>query len=348
MFALYRTLSLRYLRMRWGLNVLVVLSIGLGVSVWVATSALYESLEQSILVSLNPMAGIADLYLSNGDAGVRRDLDKRVAAVRGVKDVRPVVIKDVRVILDGRPWQAATLFGIDLPEGAEADPSFHDVKVGEIDRLAAAVALATGRTPVVVGHGLETMLPPDQRRLRLMIAGRPQEVTRVGTIEASGSMAVLGGNVLVTKCDLAARLAGRPGRVTRMDIVLQPDADHEAVARAIRAELNEPDAGQVRTPQAEDNRVRETLEPLKVGSLIVSAGALVVGMFLVYNTLSVSVAERRHDIGVLRSLGATRDQVRRLFQGEAIFLGVLGVLVGIPFGLALAQLTARPDWRAGL
>ena len=41
MFALYRTLSLRYLRFRWGLNALVVLCIGLGVSVWVATSALY-------------------------------------------------------------------------------------------------------------------------------------------------------------------------------------------------------------------------------------------------------------------------------------------------------------------
>src|SRR5262249_12225097 len=98
-------------------------------------------------------------------------------------------------------------------------------------------------------------------------------------------------------------------------------------------------------PEAEDNRPRAVLAPLKVGSLIVSAGALVVGMFLVYNTLSVSVAERRHDIGVLRSLGATRDQVRRLFQGEAIFLGLLGSLVGIPFGLGLARLMLGPVGR---
>src|SRR5262249_58572701 len=89
-------------------------------------------------------------------------------------------------------------------------------------------------------------------------------------------------------------------------------------------------------PEAEDNRPRAVLAPLKVGALIVSAGALVVGMFLVYNTLSVSVAERRHDIGVMRSLGATRDQVRRLFQGEAILLGLLGSLAGIPLRLLMA------------
>ena len=59
MLALYRTVSLRYLWLRWPLNSLVVLSIALGVSIWVATSTLYQSLEQSILVSVNPLPGLA-------------------------------------------------------------------------------------------------------------------------------------------------------------------------------------------------------------------------------------------------------------------------------------------------
>jgi putative ABC transport system permease protein len=98
----------------------------------------------------------------------------------------------------------------------------------------------------------------------------------------------------------------------------------------------------VRTPEARDNRIREVLAPVKAGSMIVSTAALVVGMFLIFITLSVNVAERRHDIGVMRSLGATRDQVRRLFQGEAIFLGLLGALAGIPFGLLMARLLLGP------
>src|SRR5207302_760936 len=63
---------------------------------------------------------------------------------------------------------------------------------------------------------------------------------------------------------------------------------------------------------------------------------------LVYNALSVSVAERRHEIGILLSLGATRDQVRRLFAGEAVVLGLTGSLLGIPLGLGLAQLGLAP------
>src|SRR6202022_73108 len=70
--------------------------------------------------------------------------------------------------------------------------------------------------------------------------------------------------------------------------------------------------------------------------------ALVVGLFLVYNALSVSVAERRHEIGILLSLGATRSQIRRLFAGEAVVLGLAGSLLGIPLGLGLAQLGLAP------
>jgi putative ABC transport system permease protein len=60
-------------------------------------------------------------------------------------------------------------------------------------------------------------------------------------------------------------------------------------------------------------------------------------LFLVYNALSVSVAERRHDIGILRSIGATRFQVARLFAGEAMLLGAVGAILGIPLGTFLAE-----------
>ncbi len=68
---------------------------------------------------------------------------------------------------------------------------------------------------------------------------------------------------------------------------------------------------------------------------------MVVGLFLVYNSLAVSVAERRHDIGVLRSMGATRWQIAGLFTGESVVLGLIGAALGIPLGLGLAIGTYR-------
>ena len=67
-----------------------------------------------------------------------------------------------------------------------------------------------------------------------------------------------------------------------------------------------------------------------------------IGLFLVYNALAVSVAERRREIGILRSIGATRRQVAGLFAGEAVIMGLIGALVGLPAGLGLAQLALEP------
>jgi putative ABC transport system permease protein len=80
----------------------------------------------------------------------------------------------------------------------------------------------------------------------------------------------------------------------------------------------------------------------RTGFSLCGVAALIVGMFLVYNALSVTVAERRHEIGILLSLGATRAQILGLFAGEAAMLGLAGALIGIPLGIGLATLGLQP------
>src|SRR5205814_1191941 len=81
----------------------------------------------------------------------------------------------------------------------------------------------------------------------------------------------------------------------------------DAVRRAVEAVV----AGRalVQTPDAGGQSVEDVIAGVQTGFALCGAGALVVGLFLVYNALAVSVAERRSEIGVLRSLGATRGQV---------------------------------------
>jgi putative ABC transport system permease protein len=54
-----------------------------------------------------------------------------------------------------------------------------------------------------------------------------------------------------------------------------------------------------------------------------SAFALFIGMFIIYNSFSTAVAQRRSEIGILRALGATRGQIRGLFLGESAVIGVI-------------------------
>jgi putative ABC transport system permease protein len=84
--------------------------------------------------------------------------------------------------------------------------------------------------------------------------------------------------------------------------------------------------------------IRDIMAGLEVAFSLGGLAALVVGLFLVYNALSVSVAERGPEIGILRSLGATRGQIAGLFAGEAGLLGLTGALAGVPLGATLASL----------
>ena len=68
-----------------------------------------------------------------------------------------------------------------------------------------------------------------------------------------------------------------------------------------------------------------------------SAVALIVGLFLIYNTVSMSVAARRAEIGMLQAVGAGRRIVLGLFLVEALLLAGIGILVGLPAGRLLGS-----------
>jgi putative ABC transport system permease protein len=132
----------------------------------------------------------------------------------------------------------------------------------------------------------------------------------------------------------------KPGKASRIDVTLKPGADREQVKRRIAEVLG--GRADVRTPEEQIHAAQNVMAAMQVGLLLCGVAALVIGLFLVYNALSVSVAERRHEIGILRGVGATRGQIRRLFAGEAALLGLAGSLLGIPLGVAIAHLGLQP------
>src|ERR1700736_3861456 len=68
-----------------------------------------------------------------------------------------------------------------------------------------------------------------------------------------------------------------------------------------------------------------------------SVFALFIGMFIIYNSFSIAVTQRRSEIGVLRALGAPRHQIRNLFLVESAVSGLVGSLAGIGLGMVMAR-----------
>jgi putative ABC transport system permease protein len=330
MLSLYRTLSLRYLRRRWSRATLIVISITLGVAILVATQMLKQTMVQAGQTAANPLAGTFDLQISNSDFGVPRQLVDQLQHTRvpGVKSLQPLVLG--RVVLPELS-RSALLIGV----GFEADKTADNPWGLEV-RVTNPLALLPGRKAVFVGKDLARSLGQDVATVRVRAGGREQQLSRAGTIDAHGPAAALGGNVLIMRISEAAAVLGQPQMVTEIHVGLEKGADRDAVRRLLEDRVR--GQAEVRTPEADVDAIRDVMAGLEVAFSLGGLAALVVGLFLVYNALSVSVAERGPEIGILRSLGATRGQIAALFAGEAGLLGLTGALAGVPLGAAMANL----------
>ncbi|WP_415971934.1 ABC transporter permease [Rhodococcus sp. 077-4] len=152
------------------------------------------------------------------------------------------------------------------------------------------------------------------------------------TFTVSGTSA---GSGLYFTDDVAAQL--NPG-VRAIGIVAAPDAAVEELAMTAKERLG--DRGRVAT-----GADRAALEPefvshrRNLGSQLIVAMSvlgLFTTVFVVGSTLALATSERRREIGLLRTVGASSGQVRRMVLGEAAAIGLVGGLVGAAFGVAAA------------
>jgi ABC-type lipoprotein release transport system permease subunit len=218
--------------------VLIVFSIAVGVAAWVATSALIHSLKREINRAAIPLAGAADLYISTGD-GVPLELRDAVSQVSGVAQVRPLIIHHVVLpdLLEEDKPQSAVLLGIERKGGQS--PGDASLGIELVPRPPANLGLLLSGKPAFIGEKLDAALPGEKReQFNVVVGGKPQRITVVGTVTADGPAATLGGNVLVMELRDAAAVRGRPGLVSRFEVTLDQDANREQVRQELASILD--------------------------------------------------------------------------------------------------------------
>ena len=121
--------------------------------------------------------------------------------------------------------------------------------------------------------------------------------------------------ILLADIATAQELTGRLGKLDRIDLILPEEAEEAAAAR-IGTLL--PSSARVLPADARSGAVREMTAGFRFNLMALSLLALVVGMFLIYNTMTFSVVQRRALFGTLRCLGVTRREVFSLVLGRTI------------------------------
>ncbi len=121
------------------------------------------------------------------------------------------------------------------------------------------------------------------------------------------------------------------GRLTRIDLIL-PVGDSAAVA-CVRAVL--PAGTEVRPASSQAEALATMTAAFRLNLTALSLLALVVGVFLIYNTVTFAVVQRRRVLGTYRALGVTRREVFGVVLAEALVVGLVGTAFGIALGVLM-------------
>lgn len=307
--AIFYRLILRPLRNEPVRALLTALAVGLGVSVVLAIEMAGEAAAGSFQSSLEALAGKADLEVT-ATGGVPAEALAALATAPYNLEIRPRMEDYAAVVGTGH---TVAVIGIDvLADSAGREASAEVKSVG-------------GPESVWVGPELGRKAGD---RLELVIADR------VRTFTVGGVLPKEAGDAVVMDLSAAARAFDRAsGKLDRI-LIRTPseDRDWESVVRGLL-----PGGLTVSRFGARTTENRRMLEAFRWNLRVLSYIALIVGAFLIYNTISVSVVRRRPEIGILRALGATRSAVVGAFLCEAVCFGLAGAVIGVALGQVLAR-----------
>ncbi|HSN04414.1 MAG TPA: FtsX-like permease family protein, partial [Nitrospira sp.] len=287
-----------------------------------------HSFEQAVVT----VAGPTTLEVSGGDVGIDEQLITAVRGVPGVAAASPVLAQTaVRLDVAGRPGGAFQVLGLDLLAEFESRGFRLTQAPGRnpIEDLLSAESLYLGRKLAAewkVGEGSTISLQVGPRPVEARIAGVMQDQSdRVSSWDHLAIMDIAAAQVLFNMV----------GRLDRIDIITHAEAPVEAVAQAVRAVL--PPHLTVERPTSRTRQVEQMVRAFRLNLMVLSWVGLLVGMFLIYNTMAFAVAQRRREIGIYRAIGMTQPRVAGLFLAEAALFGLFGGIVGSVGGVVLAQ-----------
>jgi putative ABC transport system permease protein len=258
---------------------------------------------------------------------------ERVRALPGVAVAAADITDEAKIIKrDGKPAGDGPYFGVGFDAGTPGTERLTPFRL-DSGRWAAGPGEVVIDAATAADQGYRV-----GSTVRITTRGQAQDFKVVG-IARFGSVKSLGtATAAVFDLRAARELFGRGDRV---DGILVGARDGVDPAR-LRAELASalPDA-QVVTAAEQDRFTLEGLEQfisiIRIALLVFGGVAILVGAFTIFNTLSITVAQRTRELGLLRMVGAARRQVLGSVLVEALAIGVLASLVGLLAGIGLAQ-----------
>jgi putative ABC transport system permease protein len=312
-----------------------IFGVTIGVAVLVAVVLVNRSILGGVSATVDDLGGAADLQVSGGTAGIDETLVERTRAVPGVWKAVPV-IQQTAILADARlKGERLMMLGSDfLSEDDKHFRRYASTELPEIEKDPLAFLDATSN--IILGRGLAKRLGLSVHdKISVSTAHGIQQLEIWGLLEEEGVGSAFGGAIAVMYYPALQATFDRGHNIDRIDVALRPGADAAKTASLLKVALG--DAYAIEPPARKGDRVAQMLKGVNIGLSMASAIALVVGMFLIYNTVTISVVQRRRELGTLRALGMKRGELLRLIMLEATLLGSVGSALGVALGVAISR-----------
>lgn len=325
--------SLRYLLRHPSQLVLAILGVAVGVAVVVGIDTAGASTKRAFRMSTRALIGSATHCVRGAASGVPESVYVELALDPQSPPSAPVVQRSLALIAP----RSRTLDLLAVDPFAEAPFRAYIAPSGAFD----AAALLRGDGAWLARETADQLGLVPGAELTFAIGSATRRLTLAGVIEPQSEFARAAlADVVLVDISTAQDLLHAPGVLSRIDLIL-PD-DPQARELALRRLNERLPPGCVVEPAS---RRAEALEGMTrafdINLRALGFLALLVGVFLVYNTMTFAVVQRRPLWGTLRAIGATRGELFRLVCFEALAIGTLGLTLGIALGYGLALALVR-------
>ncbi len=320
-------LATRYLSRRKLRTTLTTLAVVLGVAVIFAVNTLIPTVLSALEGTFLGVSGQVDLTVSSAmgetfDPGVLNTIRQ----IPGIAAASPALRRQINMGSDGHQLE---LVGVDLAS-AQSVRRYH-ITSGRFlepgDSASALISEPLAQAAITLGN--ETL------------ASEIPIPTLRGTVplKVVGVVSSTAGERVIVPLATAQELFGAPGRINTVDVSISTGTDRGAVKGSLEKALGSAyRVGSV----AQQTETFGNMQAAQIGVNLFGILALFMGGFLIFNTFRTVVVERRHDLGMLRAMGATRRTIVSLILVESAIQGVVGTVVGLALGylLAFAAVTA--------
>jgi len=311
--------SLRYLTRHLWQTGLTILGITLGVAIVIAVDLANHSAKRSFELSLDMVTGQATHQIIGGPAGIPESFYADLRTQHGLTHIAPVV--SGHVFIKGRTF---SLLGID--PFAEYRFRVPAINLNEDDGR--RLFLEPNRIAISTTTALRLKINNNDW-VDLLHRGQKQRVQMIHLSTTNPLLDAQG--LLLADIATAQELLKRVGTLDRIDLILKNQQSIDTITALLPPSLT------LQTTRMRNEALTQMTRAFHINLSAMGLLALLVGGFLIYNTMTFMVLQRRTQLGTLRALGTTPKQIFLLTMSEALILGLFGSMCGLAAGLLLGQ-----------